>query len=122
MKILMCSVAVAVVLIAACGSTGSGSAQPAGSTQVTMTEYKFAPATLSAPHGKVVFWLVNSGSLAHNMIIRDQSKTRVAGSELVSAGDSKVFTVDNIPAGTYNFICDQPGHEAQGMSGTLTIT
>jgi uncharacterized cupredoxin-like copper-binding protein len=55
------------------------------------------------------------------LIIRDQSNTRVAGSELVSAGDSKVFTVDSIAAGTYTIFCDQSGHEAAGMKGTLTI-
>jgi plastocyanin len=122
MKVLMCSLAVAVVMLAACGGGGGSSGQPTGSTQVTMTEYKFAPATLSAPHGKVVFWLVNSGATAHDMIIRDQNKNRIAGSELVTAGDSKVFTVDNIPAGSYTIVCDQPGHEAQGMTGILTIT
>ena len=56
------------------------------------------------------------------MIIRDSSNNRVAGSELVSAGDSFVFTVDNIAAGTYTYFCDQPGHESSGMKGTLTVT
>ena len=108
--------------VAACGGGGSGNAQPAGSIKVTMTEFKFDPSTVSATHGKVVFFLVNGGSVAHDMIIRDSSGNRLAGSELVSAGDSFVFTVDNIAAGTYTYFCDQPGHEASGMKGTLTVT
>jgi len=40
----------------------------------------------------------------------------------MSAGDSSVFTVDSIDAGTYTIFCDQPGHESSGMKGTLTIT
>jgi uncharacterized cupredoxin-like copper-binding protein len=32
-----------------------------------------------------------------------------------------VFTV-TIAAGTYTIFCDQPGHEASGMHGTLTVT
>lgn len=113
---------VALALVAACGGGGGGNAQPAGSMKVTMTEFKFDPSTLSASSGKVVFFLVNGGSVAHDMIIRDSSGNRVGGSELISAGDTFVFTVDNIAAGTYTYFCDQPGHEASGMKGTLTIT
>ena len=112
---------VAMTLVAACGG-GGGASQPSGSIKVTMTEYHFDPSTLSEPSGKVVFFLVNGGSFAHDMIIRDSSGNRVDGSELISAGDSFVFTVNNISAGTYTFFCDQPGHESEGMKGTLTIT
>jgi uncharacterized cupredoxin-like copper-binding protein len=56
------------------------------------------------------------------MVIRDSSNNRVAASELLSAGDSKAFTVNDIPAGTYGVFCDQTGHEAAGMKGTLTVT
>ncbi|HEV2216410.1 MAG TPA: cupredoxin domain-containing protein [Candidatus Dormibacteraeota bacterium] len=111
---------VALALVAACG--GSSSAQPSGSIKVTMTEYKFDPSTLSEPSGKLVFFLVNGGSIAHDFIIRDSSGNRKAGSELISAGDTSIFTVDSIDAGTYTFFCDQPGHESSGMKGTLTIT
>lgn len=112
---------VMVALIAACGG-GSGGAQPAGSTQVTLSEYKFAPSSITVQHGKVVFWLVNSGNLGHDMAIRDSSNNTIATSDLVSAGDSKEFDVNDIPAGTYTIFCSQPGHEAAGMKGTLTVT
>ena len=112
---------VSLALVVACGGGGGGS-QPPGSIKVTMTEYKFDPSTVSAPHGHVVFFLVNGGQMAHDMIIRDQNGNRIAGSDLVSAGDSFVFTVSNIAAGTYTYFCDQPGHEQSGMKATLTIT
>jgi len=114
----------AVALLAACGgSSGTTAAQPAGSIKVTMTEFKFDPATISAPSGKVVFWLVNAGNgTSHDLIIRDSSNNRVAGSELISAGDTIAFTVPNLAAGTYTYFCDQPGHEASGMHGVLTVT
>jgi plastocyanin len=114
-----------VAVLAGCGGGGSGAgggSQPAGSTKVTMTEYSFTPSSITVPNGKVVFYLVNSGSLSHDMIIRDSSKTKVAGSELISAGDSFVFTVNNLAAGSYTFVCDQPGHEASGMKASLTVT
>jgi plastocyanin len=110
----------ALALLAACG--GGGSAQPSGSIKVTLTEFKFDPSTITAPSGKVVFFLVNAGTTSHDMIITDGSNNRVAGSDLISAGDTAVFTVDSIAAGTYTILCDQPGHEQSGMKGTLTVT
>jgi plastocyanin len=112
---------VAVALLAACGG-GGGSAQPAGSVKVTMTEWAFSPSTLSVPSGKVVFYVVNGGTISHDMVIRDGSGSTVARSDLISAGDSFVFTVSSLAAGNYSFLCDQPGHEANGMKGTLTAT
>lgn len=111
----------AIMLLAACGG-GSGGAQPAGSILVTMTEFSYKPSTISAPSGKVVFYLVNAGTVAHDMVISDSSGKTVASSELVSAGDAFVFTVGSIATGTYDFFCDQPGHKDAGMKGTLTVT
>ena len=111
----------AAALLAGCGG-GSSPSQPAGSTKVTMTEFKFDPATLTVTHGKVVLFLVNAGTTQHDLAIRDTSGNRVAVSELVSAGDSIVFTVDNLPAGQYKIFCTQQGHEASGMKGDLTAT
>ena len=119
MKTLAVAVAAA-ALLAGCG--GSSTPQPSGSIKVTMSEFKFDPSTVNAPSGKVVFYLVNAGTTSHDFIIRDSSNNRVSGSELVSAGDAIVFTVDTIPAGTYTVFCDQSGHEASGMKGTLTIS
>jgi plastocyanin len=117
------SVAVlAVALLAGCGG-GSSSAQPAGSFKVTMTEFHFEPSTLKVPPGKVVFYLVNAGNnTSHDLVIRDAKGARLAGSELISAGDTTVFTVDSIAAGEYTYFCDQPGHEGSGMKGTLTVS
>lgn len=87
-----------------------------------MTEFAFSPSSLSVPSGKVVFYLVNGGTVAHDMVIKDSSGSVVGRSDLLSAGDSSVFTVSSLPAGKYTFICDQPGHEANGMKATLTAT
>jgi plastocyanin len=111
---------VALVVMAACG--GGGVAQPAGSIKVSMSDYKFSPSDISTASGKVVFYLVNGGTVSHDLVIRNGSGNRVAASDLVSAGDSFVFTVSNLPAGSYTIFCDQQGHEALGMKGTLTAT
>jgi len=105
-----------------CGGGGGGGGQPAGSIKVVMTEFKFDPSTISAPSGKATFYLVNSGSVAHDMVVEGPDGKKIATSELVQPGNTSVFTVNNLSAGTYPFVCDQPGHEASGMKGTLTIT
>ena len=112
---------IAVALLAGCG--GSSTPQPAGSIKVSMTEFKFAPSTINTPAGTIVFYLVNDGNnTSHDLVIRDSTGKTIGKSELVSAGDSVVFRVDNIAAGTYTIFCDQPGHESSGMKGILTVT
>lgn len=113
---------VTLALLSGCGG-GNSTAQPAGSTKVSMTEFKFTPGDIQVNAGKVVFFLVNDGNgTSHDLVIRDSTGKTIAKSELVSAGDSSVLTVDNIAAGTYTIVCDQAGHEASGMKGTLTVT
>jgi plastocyanin len=115
---------VAALLLAmavACGGSGGGSAQPAGSVKVEMTEFKFAPASLSVKPGRTTLYLVNSGTVAHDLVIIGPSGSRVAVSELVQPGNAATFTVDNLAAGSYRIVCDQPGHEASGMKGTLSV-
>jgi len=110
------------LLLMACGG-GAGATQPAGSTKITMTDFRFDPASPSLPAGKAVFFLVNSGSSGHDLVItRDKAGSEVvAKSSLVAGGETAVFTVDNLAPGTYFLRCDLPGHADSGMVGTLTI-
>lgn len=114
---LLLSLAV-IGMLGACG----GSGQPAGSIKVTMTEYKFDPGQLTAKAGKVDFYLVNTGTVSHDMVIADSSGNSVAKSDLISAGDSVDFSIANLPAGSYQVYCDVPGHKAEGMVATLVVT
>lgn len=121
MGLLAVAVLLALAVAMGCGGGASGG-QPAGSIKVVMTEFKFDPSSISAKSGKVTFFLVNSGSVAHDMVVLGPDGKRVAGSDLVQAGNNSVFTVDNLAAGSYQVICDQPGHEQAGMKGTLTVS
>jgi uncharacterized cupredoxin-like copper-binding protein len=107
--------------VVACGGS-SGSGAPAGSTQVQVMDFSFKPKDISVSSGKVVFFLVNSGPSAHDMLIADSTGKTVARSSLVQSGDTYTFTIDNLAAGKYAFYCDVPGHRAAGMEGTLTVT
>ena len=109
-------------LMIAVAGCGAQTPQPPGSIRVDMTEFSYTPKNITAPAGKIVFYLVNVGSNAHTMIIRDGSGVRLAGSDLISAGDVSIMTVPNLPEGNYTIFCDVQGHEASGMVGTLTVT
>jgi plastocyanin len=112
-------VVLALVMGIACGGS---SGQPAGSIKVSMTEFAFAPKDISVPTGKVVLFLANAGQAPHDMVVLDSSGKQVAKSDLVQAGNDSLFTIDNLPAGTYTFVCDVQGHREAGMVGTLTVT
>ena len=111
-----------------CGGSGSGgsgsggSGQPAGSIKVTMSEFKFDPAAISAHSGKVTFFLVNSGSVAHDMVVMSPDGKRVGASDLVQGGNTDLFTIANLAAGSYQVICSQPGHADAGMKATLSVS
>jgi plastocyanin len=121
-RVAAAAVALLAILWSAGACGGSGSSQPAGSIKVTMSEFKFDPASISTKSGKVTFFLVNSGSVAHDMVVLGPDGKRLGASDLVQGGNTTVFTIDSLPAGSYQFICDQPGHEQQGMKGTLSVT
>ncbi|HEY5034408.1 MAG TPA: hypothetical protein VIJ30_04730, partial [Candidatus Dormibacteraeota bacterium] len=79
---------VTLALLSGCGG-GNSTVQPAGSTKVSMTEFKFTPGDIQVNAGKVVFFLVNDGNgTSHDLVIRDSTGKTIAKSELVSAGDS----------------------------------
>lgn len=111
--------------LAACGGGGGGggggSSQPSGTIKVVMTEFKFTPSDVSAKPGKVVFFLVNSGSTAHDMVVTGPDSRQVGRSELVQPGNTATLELDNLVAGSYPLRCDQPGHAEAGMKGTLTV-
>jgi uncharacterized cupredoxin-like copper-binding protein len=85
-----------------------------------MTEFKFNPSAMSVKPGTTTFFLVNQGAVAHDMVVETQAGQRLAGSELVQPGGEATFAVNDLAAGSYLVICDQPGHEQAGMKGTLS--
>lgn len=121
-NVRVAGVAFLVLAALALGACGGGAGQPAGSIKVTMSEFKFDPSTIDAKAGKVTLYLVNSGSVAHDLVVKDSSGSVVAKSDLIQAGDSATFAVPNLAAGSYTILCDVPGHAGSGMNGTLNVS
>jgi plastocyanin len=121
-KILWLSaLAVMAVALVACGGGSSAdttlslSADPSGAP-------KYDKSTLTAPAGKVTIDFKNPTSTPQNVAIKDPAG-KVYGitndGKYVTNGSATV-TVD-LPSGTYIYYSTQPGDEAKGMQGTLTV-
>jgi len=101
-------------------ATTDGGAATAASTQVVeihMTEFAFTPAMPEAPPGDVTVKVVNDGKIAHTLTFSDLS-TKTGP---IQPGQSKTITLKGVKAGSYNFICEIPGHVASGMKGMLMV-
>lgn len=107
---------------AASESTGgeAGEASPEatdGAQEVTITGHDiyFDPAEVTIKAGPVTFILPNEGAAEHDFSI-DALGIQVN----MPAGTTQTLEAD-IPAGTYDFYCNIPGHKDAGMVGTLVV-
>lgn len=107
------------VVTTGAADTPTAAASGAAPIAVTLLEYSIDPKTIDATGGKVTFQVTNKGKLPHNFAVvsngQELGKTKNLGN-----GQSETLTLD-LQAGTYQTICDLPGHKDQGMLGTLTV-
>jgi nitrite reductase (NO-forming) len=120
----------ATLSLSACGAGSPAASGPAGASLVPdaqaitikgLDTLRFDPATITVPRGQVVQVTFDSaGQIVHDFTLREGVAKPV---QAVAAGGREAIT----PAfsfeqpGTYTFICAQPGHEAGGMHGTITV-
>jgi len=133
--------ALAAASLAACGSSGSSSSSSSTPTPTTSTgassgagggggstisvaadpsgQLKYTTTQLTAKAGSDTVNFDNQSSTTHNVTIEDSNGNDVGATDTIS-GSSTSTTVD-LKAGTYKFYCSVDGHEAAGMTGTLTV-
>jgi plastocyanin len=92
------------------GGNGAADGGAAGATSLTMIDNEFQPADLAVASGTELE-LSNEGEAPHTFTVEGID-------EQVDPGQSSSVTVDLEP-GEYDFVCTF--HEAQGMTGTLTV-
>jgi uncharacterized cupredoxin-like copper-binding protein len=102
---------------------------------ITIHYSQFQPASVTVPVGRpVTFVITNTDPIDHEWIVGDAAthERHRTGTEPVHnarpteisipAGGEKRTTVTFAAAGSEQYICHLPGHEAYGMIGTVTIT
>ena len=100
-------------VLGACGggdTGGDNGGAAAGASSLTMIDNEFQPADLTVASGTELE-LSNEGEAPHTFTVDGID-------EQVDPGQSSSATVDLEP-GEYDFVCTF--HEAQGMTGTLTV-
>lgn len=126
MRVMLGIVALALVVSAVLNVTGRSSVDAAaatGATEVTMSSFKFAPATFEATAGEAAQFVVyNSDAFTHDFAI----PALEVESGLITPGSEKLIEV-NAPAGTYTVYCNlhsdtgEKDPEKAGMAALLTV-
>lgn len=96
---------------------GGDEGNAGGEQEVTVTAHDiyFDPDEIHVKAGKVKFVLPNEGAAEHDFSIDD-----LAIQVNMPAGTTQTVEAD-IPAGTYEYYCNIPGHKDAGMVGTLVV-
>ena len=79
---------------------------------------EFEEDSLTAPAGEITLVMENPSSVEHNIAVKGDDvdeKGPVVGEDETSE------VTATLEAGEYTFYCSVPGHEAAGMTGTLTV-
>jgi FtsP/CotA-like multicopper oxidase with cupredoxin domain len=97
------------------GDTATTAAAPGpGPVEVSLTEFAIRPAAISGARSLIV---TNDGAMAHDLVVVG---TDVA-TPVLQPGESYTLDLAGLAPGTYTMICTIAGHEASGMTGTLTV-
>jgi uncharacterized cupredoxin-like copper-binding protein len=111
-----CAAVVATYFAVAPFAGARPAAQTATTVSVTAKEYKFILSRRSAPHGIVVFKVVNKGKLKHDF--------KIAGKKtpLLKPRAKATLRVTLKKGKKYTYICTVPGHATLGMKGVFKAT
>ena len=133
----------AVALVAAaCGGGDSSDTVPAPEATIatspptsditaTAKDFLFSPnAWTAGAESEVTFEFENQGSVTHTWIILSSpiesesefSEDLIVFETSAEAGEAATITFTAPAAGTYQVICNVPGHFSLGMEGLLTVT
>lgn len=92
----------------------AASSEPAA--RVTLGDLFVKPEAIELPDGTETLEVVNTGKVPHNFAVPG-----VVSSEMLEPGESSLVNLEGLKPGTYEFICEVPGHAQAGMKGTITV-
>jgi uncharacterized cupredoxin-like copper-binding protein len=102
----------------------SGQTAPKDCVVIGQYDIYFKPNLITIPADTPVRLVFeNHGATIHNFSITDHENSGLKNLDIsvtVDPGKTGETTI-NAPEGVYYFFCNQPGHEAAGMRGYLTV-
>jgi uncharacterized cupredoxin-like copper-binding protein len=106
------------------GTPASGAESAADCVVVGMYDIYFKPNLVTIPSETGVrVVLENHGVIEHNFSVTDHENSGLQDLNIVvdvAPGQTGEATID-APDGEYYFFCNEPGHEAAGMRGYITV-
>jgi uncharacterized cupredoxin-like copper-binding protein len=124
----------AALVVGAVALAGPLGPRPVTSIEIVIRHSHFEPAAFDVPVGvPITITLRNDDPIDHEWIVGDAAVHAIhrVGTELlhpdrptevvIPAGEIRVTTVTFAAAGSLQYICHLPAHEAYGMVGTVTI-
>lgn len=128
------SLVTAVLVATVTAAALAGCAAEARTVTIGIRHSAFDPAQISVPRGvPITFVLVNEDPIDHEWLIGDaafheahragthETHGEVPTEVTVPALETAITTITFEEAGTLEFICHLPAHEAYGMVGALTV-
>jgi plastocyanin len=111
----------AVSVLAGCGGGGGGGGGKTveandGKVTIEAHDIHFDIGKINATSGPLEVTLLEEGNQQHTFVIRN-----VDGKLAVTPSEKSASGVFDLKPGEYEFYCDIPGHEGQGMKGTLVV-
>src|SRR5215216_3143840 len=106
-------------------TTPSGGGGGGGGSTVKLaadpSQIAYATDSLSAKTGSVTIDFDNPNqAIPHDVCVDSPSGDELGCSEVVT-GESSTLDLSNLKPGEYTFFCSVDGHEAAGMTGTLSV-
>jgi uncharacterized cupredoxin-like copper-binding protein len=89
----------------------------AATSTVTLTEFAVSPEVVDVPAGAALE-VINGGSVPHDLHVKEAPSV---ASPVLDPDDSATLDLSSLDPGTYTVFCAVPGHEAAGMTASLTI-
>ncbi len=105
------------LIIFASSASDSGNSVAQTTLDVNLREFSI-DGNLVAPAGEVTLVMANTGSMDHNLGVRELGVI----SPNVGPGGTVQLALGDLAPGTYEVFCSIAGHEASGMVTSLTIT
>jgi plastocyanin len=104
------------IVVVSSKSSSSSTASTGAEIPVTLTEFKIAPAAMTAAPGPVKLQISNTGSMTHNVSVNGVARTPD-----IKPGGTATLDLGSLKEGTYDVQCLITGHADSGMKATLVV-